>query len=383
MPRNRIVISEAYRSMQQELHGDPGYGVASRAYAPVIRDLLAEFGGRSVSDYGAGKQNLKLALTALGVAVDYRPYDPAFPEYGEPQPADLVCCIDVLEHVEPELLDNVLDELQDLVTAHGLFTVHTGPASKLLGDGRNAHLVQQPKSWWLPRFERRFEVVRVTEAPGGFVVLVRPRPNGARRRETTATAVPAPIPAPTRIAGQMDLQTLLSVLARYLAGTPTGARGLNLTAGGDPLKGWLNVGAVAVAEAEMIHNLAHGLSFLPPECMARIYSEALLEDLPQAAALRLLKDANAALVTGGVIRIALWGGANRSSASDVEPTAHHQPAPVPYDVESIGSLLQAAGFVDITSQAYGASNDPGLAGLERREPAASSLILEARKPAAG
>jgi hypothetical protein len=36
------------------------------------------------------------------------PSDPVFPEYGDPKPADLACCIDVLEHVEPKQLDNVL-----------------------------------------------------------------------------------------------------------------------------------------------------------------------------------------------------------------------------------------------------------------------------------
>ena len=131
---------------------------------------------RSLSDYGAGKQNLMKTLNQqFGIKLDYRPYDPAFPEYGEPRPADLVCCIDVLEHIEPDLLDNVLDELQSITPRLGFFSIHTGPAIKVLSDGRNAHLIQKPSSWWLPRLCQRFEVQALDLSPGGFFVLVSPR----------------------------------------------------------------------------------------------------------------------------------------------------------------------------------------------------------------
>ena len=77
---------------------------------------------------------------------EYYPFDPAFSEYGEPKQADLVCCIYVLEHVEPEHLNAVLDDLKRIVIKVGLFTIHTGPAVKTLSDGRNAHLIQKPSS---------------------------------------------------------------------------------------------------------------------------------------------------------------------------------------------------------------------------------------------
>jgi hypothetical protein len=106
------------------------------------------------------------------VEIDYRPYDPAFPEYGEARPADLVCCIDVLEHIEPDYLDRVLDELKAITVAHGFFTVHTVPAVKQLADGRNAHLILEDSAWWLERLRARFRVVRLKEWPHGFAVQV-------------------------------------------------------------------------------------------------------------------------------------------------------------------------------------------------------------------
>ncbi|THD63549.1 hypothetical protein [Phenylobacterium sp.] len=172
------VISEEYRRLQQELHRNPNYGVASIQFAPVVKRLADQIGATSLSDYGAGKMHLDRTLRELGAVLDYRPYDPSFPEYGEPKPADLVCCIDVLEHIEPDYLDNVLDELRAITVAHGFFSIHTGPAQKHLADGRNAHLIQQPSSWWLPRLCERFEIDMLNKTPGGFFVVVSPRRPG-------------------------------------------------------------------------------------------------------------------------------------------------------------------------------------------------------------
>ena len=169
------VISEEYRRQQQELHQNPHYGVASLQFAPMVRQLFEQTKATSISDYGAGKQNLRKALEESGLRTDYRPYDPAFPEYGEPQSADLVCCIDVLEHIEPDLLDNVLDDLAAITVRQGFFTIHTGPARKVLSDGRNAHLIQKPSSWWLPRLCERFEILHLQGTQGGFMVIVAPR----------------------------------------------------------------------------------------------------------------------------------------------------------------------------------------------------------------
>jgi len=171
----RQTISEEYRRQQQELHKNPNYGVASLGFGGVVKKLIEESGARSLADYGAGKCNLKRVLDEMCMTgVAYCPYDPAFPEYGPAKPADLVCCIDVLEHIEPEYLDNVLAELAAIVRRAGLFTIHTGPAMKTLADGRNAHLIQKPRSWWLPRLSKYFEVTHLENSTAGFWVVVTP-----------------------------------------------------------------------------------------------------------------------------------------------------------------------------------------------------------------
>ena len=143
----------------------------------IVAEIVKQTGSRSVSDYGAGKCNLLKGLREAGVTdIEYLPYDPVFPEYGEPRPADLVCCIDVLEHIEPELLDNVLDDLQRIVVKRAFVSVSTTAAMKVLPDGRNAHLIQQPRSWWLIKLAQRFEVEHLqtlAQRTGFWAVLER------------------------------------------------------------------------------------------------------------------------------------------------------------------------------------------------------------------
>lgn len=176
-------ITEEYRKMQQELHQNPNYGVASLAFAPLVADLIRQTGVKSVSDYGAGKKNLLKGLGEAGItSIQYLPYDPAFPEYGTPRSADLVCCIDVLEHIEPDLVDNVIAELATITTGLGFFSIHMGPAGKVLPDGRNAHLIQKPSSWWLPKLVAHFEILQLQthQTMGhGIWVIVKPKESTA------------------------------------------------------------------------------------------------------------------------------------------------------------------------------------------------------------
>jgi len=156
------LISVDYLEQQKTLHQNPNYGVASLSFAPIVADLIRQIDAKSISDYGAGKKNLLVGLNKNGISgIDYYPYDPVFPEYGPPKTADLVCCIDVLEHIEPNLIDNVISDLAKITVNIGFFSIHMGPAGKFLTDGRNAHLIQKPTSWWLPKISKHFDVLHL------------------------------------------------------------------------------------------------------------------------------------------------------------------------------------------------------------------------------
>ena len=169
-----MLITEQYRAEQAALHAKGNYGTASLQYGETVAALLNSTQARSLLDYGCGSKRSLLKALSLPQDVVYEGYDPAVPAYATPPiPADLVCCIDVLEHIEPSLLDNVLSNLSELCDPYGFFTVHTGPAQKVLSDGRNAHLTQQGPDWWRPRFKPYFDVLAVNAIPSGFAVVVR------------------------------------------------------------------------------------------------------------------------------------------------------------------------------------------------------------------
>jgi hypothetical protein len=167
-----MLISDEYRTQQEALHENPNYGVASLQYAPIVSEICNTLEVQHLLDYGAGKcrlfQNLKVQHR-----MKLQAYDPGVPKLSaDPVPAEMVACIDVLEHIEPELLDNVLDDLARLTEAVAFLTIHTGPAVKVLSDGRNAHLTQQPMEWWLPKLWERFDIqtVQVTGDHAFYVI---------------------------------------------------------------------------------------------------------------------------------------------------------------------------------------------------------------------
>lgn len=166
-----MLISDEYREMQKTLHENPEYGVSSVLYAPVVDLVISQYQIKEILDYGAGKCRLR---DALENKIDYYPYEPSNSEWSEtPEPRELVACIDVLEHIEPDCLDDVLDDLRRCVLKYGIFTIHTKPAQKILPDGRNAHLIQEQPAWWKEKLNKRFTIIKELNIGNGFIVLVK------------------------------------------------------------------------------------------------------------------------------------------------------------------------------------------------------------------
>jgi hypothetical protein len=158
----RELISPEYKAQQDYLHKNTNYGVASIKYAGLVTEIINRLEITHLLDYGCGaKMNLGKHIKPAH-KLQYQAYDPCVEELaGMPVPAQMVACIDVLEHIEPEFLDNVLDHIAKLTEAVAFMTVHTGPAGKTLPDGRNAHIIQEPMEWWIPKFTSRFELQTV------------------------------------------------------------------------------------------------------------------------------------------------------------------------------------------------------------------------------
>lgn len=142
------LISPAYRAQCQQMHARKWGADGAKHLAPVLAwaDALK---AETVLDYGCGEGRLSEAAKPVRRILNF---DPGMDgKSGLPKPVDLVVCTDVLEHVEPDKLDNVLGHLRRLAAKGAYLVIATRKAKAILPDGRNAHLIIQPASWWLDK----------------------------------------------------------------------------------------------------------------------------------------------------------------------------------------------------------------------------------------
>lgn len=145
------LISPAYLDVQRIMHANPkGYANRGEQWAPTVIEVAQQYDVWSILDYGAGKCRMGNALREAGF--ECRDYDPAVPGLDTPPSfADLVVSTDVLEHCEPQKLDNVLAHIRLLARKAVFLVISCRPARKRLPNGDNAHLIIKPKAWWRDR----------------------------------------------------------------------------------------------------------------------------------------------------------------------------------------------------------------------------------------
>ncbi len=160
-----IRITPEYLAMQKEMHsvsknyGNQGGHHSARVYMAAAQ-VARKLGHCRVLDYGSGPGTLFKDMRkhfADIPTVSMHEYDPAMEgKNAEPQPADVVFCGDVLEHIEPQCTDAVIRHLSDLTGSLLIAVISLIPAQKKLPDGRNAHICIQKKDWWLSKLRRHF-----------------------------------------------------------------------------------------------------------------------------------------------------------------------------------------------------------------------------------
>lgn len=148
----------------------PNWGNGGGKHVSRVKALIEGHGFKTVLDYGCGHGLLLRSIVSNRVIAPKNAqfYDPGIEEYRAlPEPAELVVSTDVLEHIEPALLGNVLAHIASLTQKLAYINVHTGPAKAILPDGRNAHLTQEPMEWWHKQLKTVYERVEHSYDPVG------------------------------------------------------------------------------------------------------------------------------------------------------------------------------------------------------------------------
>jgi len=145
-----MLISDEYRRLNRELHeSKPAFGSKGGKCWHIVKAICQEHGYKTVLDYGCGKAGLKTTLSGYGV---YE-YDPAL-DRDERRPCDLVYSRDVLEHIEPDCLSDVLNDIRANMLHRGWFLIATCKSGDILPDGRNAHLIVEDIHWWAEKLRQ-------------------------------------------------------------------------------------------------------------------------------------------------------------------------------------------------------------------------------------
>lgn len=168
------LVSDEYKKLLQHEHSTSEWGIMAGKMINKLETFLIENNATEVLDYGAGSSSFKKALTLDNIKV-YE-YDPGVPELDVvPEPREYTICIDVLEHIEPNLIDSVIEDLARVTKIKGFFTIAMYPARRILQDGRNAHLILEDTSWWISKLCNYFNITNLKEINEQLEVEVSPK----------------------------------------------------------------------------------------------------------------------------------------------------------------------------------------------------------------
>lgn len=157
-----MLITSDYARENARLHEvDPTYGAEGYLWGYLIAGIAAIEQCESILDYGCGKGTLGRRLKQLPRGPGVREYDPGIAgKDAAPEPADLVACLDVMEHIEPQFVDAVIDDLARVTRKRLFVVISTKLSKRTMADGRDTHLSLHDDAWWSAAFTRHGFAVR-------------------------------------------------------------------------------------------------------------------------------------------------------------------------------------------------------------------------------
>lgn len=127
-----------------------------------IKKIISDTTSVDLLDYGCGKaiwytntitvNNIEYSsIRNFWNIKEFYLFDPGVDKYSKKpnKKFDGVVCTDVLEHIHPDDIENVVSEIFSFAKKFVFFDIATVEDNKILSNGENAHLIVKPHNWWL------------------------------------------------------------------------------------------------------------------------------------------------------------------------------------------------------------------------------------------
>ena len=152
-------ISKEYSTLMSQMHSDKAtFGGDIKAFR-VIDRLIIKYKIKSIIDYGCGKGDLMFNIREKYPKIEVFGFDPGNPDFAilPTKQYQMIITSDVMEHIEPRFLNNVLEHINSLFTDIGYFYIATSPSKKDFSNGRNAHLIVAGPDYWREKIEKKID----------------------------------------------------------------------------------------------------------------------------------------------------------------------------------------------------------------------------------
>ena len=183
------MITEQYKKYLHELHSRNKFSEKNLWYDDIKSFISNEPLPDSVLDFGCSHgaliQKIKNDFSEIKVVDGY---DPGVLKF-EKKPSrtyEMLVSTDVIEHIEPDFLDETLVYIDSLFEKTAWIIIACYPAKKSLPDGRNAHLTIETPKWWLNKVQKLMSRSQISH----YEIVVQNPDNDIKKKNSNEILVP-------------------------------------------------------------------------------------------------------------------------------------------------------------------------------------------------
>lgn len=169
---NNIISPEYLQLIRGKFSSDIfKWGGAVTSSIPYIYFLTQLSKSKNILDFGAGSSHFKIGLNELypNNSLNIIEFEPGREElFVEPPICDLTVCVDVLEHIEYEKIDNVINFISSKTNNALYFRICKVPAKSNFPNGQNLHLIVEDDEYWKSKLEPYFTLYDTKSSLGHF-----------------------------------------------------------------------------------------------------------------------------------------------------------------------------------------------------------------------